>query len=106
MGLMIGMTILICMNMVFDNYELVTVLKEGIIKKVDDEYYKKKVYVEQDVLYPVTDKERELFHIEITLQKPKEEWRNKKLEPDIVGKAIIYLDQKPIRKFLFIINSP
>jgi serine-type D-Ala-D-Ala carboxypeptidase (penicillin-binding protein 5/6) len=81
----------------FRNYELVTVLKEGIIKKVDDEYYKKKVYVDRDVLYPVTDKERELFHIEITLQKPKEEWRNKKLEPDIVGKAIINLDQKPIR---------
>ena len=81
----------------FRNYELVTVLKEGIIKKVDDEYYKKKVYVDQDILYPVTDKERELFHIEITLQKPKEEWRNKKLEPDIVGKAIINLNQKPIR---------
>ena len=81
----------------FRNYELVTVLKEGFIKKVDDEYYKKKVYVDQDILYPVTEKERELFHIEITLQKPKEEWRNKKVEPDIVGKAIINLDQKPIR---------
>jgi serine-type D-Ala-D-Ala carboxypeptidase (penicillin-binding protein 5/6) len=81
----------------FRNYELVTVLKEGFIKKVDDEFYKKKVYVDQDVLYPVTDKERELFHIEITLQKPKEEWRNKKLEPEIVGKAIINFEQKPIR---------
>ena len=29
----------------FRNYELVTVLKEGIIKKVDDEFYKKKVYL-------------------------------------------------------------
>ena len=71
MDLMIGMIILICMNMVFDNYELVTVLKEGIIKKVDDEFYKKKVYVDQDILYPVTDKERELFHIEINFTKAK-----------------------------------
>jgi D-alanyl-D-alanine carboxypeptidase (penicillin-binding protein 5/6) len=81
----------------FHNYELVTVLKAGIIKKVEDEFYKKKVYVDQDVRYPVTDKERDLFHIEITLQKPKEEWRKKQVEPDIVGKATINLDEKPIR---------
>ena len=47
------------------------------------------------ILLPI--EERELFHIEITLQKPKDEWRNKKLEPDMVGKAIDYFEQKPIR---------
>ena len=63
------------MNMVFETMSLVTVLKEGIIKKVDDEYYKKKVYVDQDVFYPLPIKNVNYSISKSTLQKPKEEWR-------------------------------
>ena len=40
----------------FRNYELVKVLKEGIIKKVEDAFYKKKVYINHDIFYPITDR--------------------------------------------------
>ena len=82
----------------FNHYTLVTVIKEGTLKKIDDSFYKNKIYVDRDVVYPVTDKERELFQIKITLQKPKEEWREKKIEPDLVGKAAIYFAEKPLRE--------
>ncbi|WP_428908977.1 D-alanyl-D-alanine carboxypeptidase family protein [Niallia sp. Krafla_26] len=82
----------------FNHYTLVTIMKEGTLKKIDDPFYKNKVYVDHDIVYPVTDKERELFQIKITLQKPKEEWRDKDNEPDLVGKAAIYLDDKPLRE--------
>ncbi|WP_338470140.1 D-alanyl-D-alanine carboxypeptidase family protein [Niallia sp. XMNu-256] len=82
----------------FNNYNLVTVLQAGTLKKIDDNFYKNKVYVEQDVVYPVTKKEQELFHIKITLQKPKEEWREGNVKPDLVGKATILFDEKRLRE--------
>ncbi|WP_338451749.1 D-alanyl-D-alanine carboxypeptidase family protein [Niallia oryzisoli] len=82
----------------FQHYELVTVLKEGTVKEIDDPFYKKKVYVKQDFLYPVTAEERKQFKIEYKLQKPKKEWREKENEPDVVGKTIIYFDHKPIEE--------
>ncbi len=82
----------------FKQYELVKVLKEGFVKGIDDSFYKKKVYVKEDFFYPVTEKERDRFKIEYKLQKPKKEWREKGSVPDIVGKAIIYFDHKPIEE--------
>ncbi len=82
----------------FNNYEFVTVLREGTLKKIKDPFYKNKIYVKQDIVYPVTKKEQDLFHIKITLQKPKEEWREGKAEPDLVGKAIILFAEEPLRE--------
>lgn len=82
----------------FNTYELVTVLKEGTLKKIDDSFYKNKVFVERGIVYPVTKKERDLFEIKITLQKPKKEWRDGEVEPDLVGKATIYFSEKPLRE--------
>ena len=48
----------------FHNFELVKVLKKGIIKEVEDAFYKKKVYIKQDILYPITKEERDLFRVE------------------------------------------
>ncbi|WP_394232828.1 D-alanyl-D-alanine carboxypeptidase family protein [Niallia oryzisoli] len=82
----------------FKQYKLVKVLKEGTIKDIDDPFYKKKVYVKQDIFYPVKADERDSFKIEYKLQKPKREWREKETEPDVVGKAIIYFENKPIEE--------
>ncbi len=39
-----------------------------------------------------------LFRIEYKLQKPKKEWREQENEPDVVGKALIYFDQKQVKE--------
>ena len=82
----------------FHNFELVRVLKKGIIKEVEDVLYKKKVYIKQDILYPITKEERDLFRVELKLQKFKKEWRDLDMEPDVVGKALIYFEGQQIKE--------
>lgn len=80
----------------FKNYKLVNVLQEGTIKEINEPFYKKKVYLKHDILYPVTNDERDLFKVEFKLQEPKSEWREKENEPDVIGKALIYFDHQLI----------
>ena len=82
----------------FHNFELVKVLKKGIIKEVEDALYKKKVYIKQDILYPITKEERDLFRVEFKLQEFKKEWRDLDKEPDVVGKALIYFEEQQIKE--------
>jgi serine-type D-Ala-D-Ala carboxypeptidase (penicillin-binding protein 5/6) len=82
----------------FKNYKLVNVLQEGTIKEINEPFYKKKVYLEHDILYPVASNERDLFKVEFKLQKPKDEWREKEMAPDVVGKALIYFDHQLIEE--------
>jgi serine-type D-Ala-D-Ala carboxypeptidase (penicillin-binding protein 5/6) len=82
----------------FYNFELVKVLKKGIIKEVEDAFYKKKVYIKQDILYPITKEERDLFRVEFKLQEFKKEWRDLDMEPEVVGKALIYFEEQKIKE--------
>jgi D-alanyl-D-alanine carboxypeptidase (penicillin-binding protein 5/6) len=82
----------------FHNFELVKVLKKGIIKEVEDAFYKKKVYIKQDILYPITKEERDLFRVEFKLQEFKKEWRDLDKQPDVVGKALIYFEEQQIKE--------
>ncbi|HEY4551376.1 MAG TPA: D-alanyl-D-alanine carboxypeptidase family protein [Bacillus sp. (in: firmicutes)] len=82
----------------FHNFELVKVLKKGIIKEVEDALYKKKVYIKQDILYPITKEERDIFRVEFKLQEFKKEWRDLDKEPDMVGKALIYFEEQQIKE--------
>lgn len=82
----------------FHNFELVKVLKKGIIKEVEDALYKKKVYIKQDILYPITKEERDLFRVEFKLQEFKKEWRDLDKQPDVVGKALIYFEEQQIKE--------
>ena len=50
-------------------------------------------------LYPIKKDERELFHIEYqTVKAQKSMEMNWKSEPDVVGKALIYFDQKQVKE--------
>lgn len=83
----------------FKHYELVRILKKGIIKDLEtDEFYKKKIYIQRDVYYPVATDERDDFKIEMKLTKPKKEWRNGSVIPGQIGKAIIYFQHQPVKE--------
>jgi D-alanyl-D-alanine carboxypeptidase len=82
----------------FNNYKLAKVLGKGTVKELDDSFYKKKVYIKKDFIYPITSKEQDLFKIEYQLQEPKEDWRDKKMEPNVVGKAVIFFNNQSIKE--------
>lgn len=82
----------------FKNYQLVKLYKEGMIKGIDEPFYKKKVYIERDILFPLKKDEKDSIKIEIKLQKPKEEWREKEVEPEVVGRAIVYFNEQEVQK--------
>lgn len=86
-------------EMAFKNYDMVQVVKAGKVKKIKDDFYKKKIYFDHDFLYPVTGGEEDLFEVEFKLLKPQDEWEEEKRNiPNVVGKAIIRFDDKPIKE--------
>lgn len=80
----------------FDKYDLVEVITQGKIKKVKDKEYRNHLYINRSFTYPVTEKEKDLFTVKYNLIKPTEEWLES--NPEVVGKAIVYLDNKPIEE--------
>lgn len=82
----------------FKTYDVVEVLPQGIIKDVENDFYKNKVYLKQAYNYPVTKEEKNQFEIDLNLQKPKEEWEDSREIPEVVGQATVYFDNKPVKK--------
>ncbi len=82
----------------FKQFDMVQVIDGGMIKNVDEKFYKKQIYFGHEFTYPVTEEERELFKIDIKLLSPKEEWKEQRNVPEVVGKAIIYFDEKPLKE--------
>ncbi|CAM3437684.1 D-alanyl-D-alanine carboxypeptidase family protein [Cytobacillus oceanisediminis] len=82
----------------FKTYDVVEVLPKGIIKDVENDFYKNKVYLKQAYNYPVTKEEKNQFEIDLNLQKPKEEWEDSREIPEVVGQATVYFDNQPVKK--------
>lgn len=82
----------------FKNYEMVKVISKGKIENVDDKFYKGKIYFSQDVFYPVTKDEKNLFHVEYKLSNPKKIERKNGQLPETVGTANVYFDNKPLKE--------
>jgi serine-type D-Ala-D-Ala carboxypeptidase (penicillin-binding protein 5/6) len=80
----------------FETYDLVEVVSKGAIPKIKDKLYKNRIFFNRSFSYPVTNKERELLSVRFNLV------RSSKLreisDEEIVGKAVVYLDNKPIEE--------
>ncbi|MDE5052046.1 D-alanyl-D-alanine carboxypeptidase [Niallia taxi] len=78
----------------FKNYKMALVLEKGKVK-TKDSFYKNKLYVKEDIAYPITAKEEEGLEVKYKLSKVKGDWEKQEQNvPDIVGNAEIYLDGK------------
>ncbi|MED3961898.1 D-alanyl-D-alanine carboxypeptidase family protein [Niallia taxi] len=78
----------------FKNYKMALVLEKGKVK-TKDSFYKNKLYVKEDIAYPITAKEEEGLEVKYKLSKVKGDWKKQEQNvPDIVGNAEIYLDGK------------
>ncbi|WP_141433384.1 D-alanyl-D-alanine carboxypeptidase family protein [Bacillus sp. 03113] len=85
-------------DMGFNNYRMIQIIPKGKIKDIKNRFYKNKLFVQNSFDYPVTSEETVHFKLKYQLQKPKKRWRRHDEEvPKIVGKAIIYLDNKPVK---------
>jgi D-alanyl-D-alanine carboxypeptidase (penicillin-binding protein 5/6) len=81
----------------YQNYELVKVLEEGTISKVDNSFYQNKIYYNHEFLYPVQQNEQETIRVKINLIKPNEsKWKSSEDIPVPVGKALIYMGEEVI----------
>jgi serine-type D-Ala-D-Ala carboxypeptidase (penicillin-binding protein 5/6) len=80
----------------FDQYDLVEVIPKGKIENLKKEVYQDHIYFNRSFSYPVTDKEKELFEVKYSLVKPTKKWLE--TNPNVVGKATVYLDHKPIEE--------
>jgi serine-type D-Ala-D-Ala carboxypeptidase (penicillin-binding protein 5/6) len=78
----------------FDHFDYKTVLDKGVIKKFDDEFYEGHVYVKREVIMTLQDDEEESVRIEYKMLKPEQEWKKNKNVPEVVGKAVIYLEDR------------
>ncbi|MEH7345365.1 D-alanyl-D-alanine carboxypeptidase family protein [Bacillus sp. JJ1532] len=84
-------------EMGFKTYSLAEVLPKGVIKDIKDRFYKKKVFLETGFDYPITNKEKDLFEIKYKMMKPDRKWEDGENIPKIVGKAIVYFDNRQIK---------
>lgn len=80
----------------YQSYKIVEVLPKGTINEVKNKFYKQKVYVKSGYHYPINSKEKELFRIEFKMREPKQDWKEDKIIPNIVGKAIVYFDNEKL----------
>lgn len=81
----------------FKNYSMVQVLQAGNLPNIKDDFYNNKIYFDHDFNYPVKTDEKDSFRIEYKLMKPKNDWKDERNIPGVVGSATIYFDNKPIK---------
>jgi serine-type D-Ala-D-Ala carboxypeptidase (penicillin-binding protein 5/6) len=80
----------------FNNFEMVTLANTGIVKGLDDDYYKDHVIVKHDFQYPLMSHEKKSIEIKIKLYSPKkDEWKRNGV-PNPVGKMNFYLSGEKI----------
>ncbi len=80
-------------NWGFESFAVLPVVKEGVIKNLQDEFYKNNVSANYTFEYPLTAEERELVNKKITLYNPPKgnEWQVNG-PPNPVGKITIELN--------------
>jgi len=80
----------------FKKYDPTLILKQGKISAIKNKYLKNNVYIKHEVDYPLTKQEKKEVEIEYKVMKPNKGWKDREKIPEIVGKAVIYLNDTPI----------
>ncbi|MDH5159990.1 D-alanyl-D-alanine carboxypeptidase family protein [Heyndrickxia oleronia] len=81
----------------FKNFDTTIVLDKGKINNINQKYLKNHIYIKNKVVYSLTNEEKDKVTIEYQLLKSKKEWKDQKNIPEIVGKAVIYLDEQRLK---------
>lgn len=82
----------------FEQYDLLNVVEKGVVGSIKNDFYKNKIVVKRDFLYPLSKDEQKRINIDITLIKPNSNWEDEKDVPSPVGKMVIKLDNEMIEE--------
>ncbi|NMH68768.1 D-alanyl-D-alanine carboxypeptidase [Bacillus sp. RO3] len=80
----------------FKQYDYKIVLEKGKIEKMDDDIYKGRAYLKRDSVLTLQDDEVDDVKVEYKMLKPKEEWLKNKKVPEVVGKAVVFLEGEEV----------
>jgi D-alanyl-D-alanine carboxypeptidase len=81
----------------FEQFDLAEILPAGTLKGIEDQAYKGKVFLNHSFDYPLTSEEEEQVRVEYKLLKPDKDREATEI-PDIVGKAVVYLDSEIVKE--------
>ncbi|WP_243290113.1 D-alanyl-D-alanine carboxypeptidase family protein [Bacillus sp. FJAT-47783] len=85
-------------NRAFSQYMNVLVKEEGYLKNIEDPFYKKKIYIDREIIYPLTEEEKEDVKIKLSLLKPERDWDEPNDVPKIVGELAVVLHDEKIEE--------
>ncbi|WP_044340128.1 D-alanyl-D-alanine carboxypeptidase family protein [Rossellomorea aquimaris] len=80
----------------FKQFDYRIVLEKGTIAKMEDEIYKDHAYLKRESVLTLQDDEVDDVKVEYKMLKPKEEWLKNKNVPEVVGKAVVYLEDEEV----------
>lgn len=88
----------------FTSYHQEEILSAGEVKKVRIKQYQNNLYLKTKFVYPLMKDEEDKVKIDYLLLKP--HWKDERDIPEVVGKAVIYLDGKEIGRRTVFYGKP
>lgn len=82
-------------EMAFEQYDITEILSKGIVKGIEEPYFKNKLFLERSFEYPLASDEEGLLRVEYKLRKSVIDATNERT-PIVAGKAFVYLDKSKI----------
>ncbi|WP_413789647.1 D-alanyl-D-alanine carboxypeptidase family protein [Metabacillus rhizosphaerae] len=83
-------------NYAYNNFELVNIKRQGTLGKLDNDFYKERVFISRNVIYPLTAEELQKVKINLSLITPNKKWKDPEDVPDVVGEMSVMLDKNEI----------
>jgi serine-type D-Ala-D-Ala carboxypeptidase (penicillin-binding protein 5/6) len=80
----------------FKNYDYKVVVPKGQLDNIDNEIYKDRTYVKREGILSLTQEEEEDVRVQYKMLKPNKQWLEGDNAPDVVGKAVIYFDEREV----------
>lgn len=85
-------------NWGFESFKLYKLVeKSSTLNDIEDEFYKKHIYLKRNFMYPLLENEKSKITVEIKLLKPKDGWENSRV-PDQVGTVVVKNGHETIAK--------
>ena len=92
-------------NWGFKNFHMTTIMKKGKIKGIKKTFYKGRLYSHRDVVFPLTDEEKNALTTEVTLYEPPEGTRWKS-PPATAGHLNVLIDGKVVTSVPLFYSRP
>ncbi|WP_432767232.1 D-alanyl-D-alanine carboxypeptidase family protein [Rossellomorea marisflavi] len=80
----------------FKQYDYKIVIAKGKIENIDDPIYQGHVRVDRDAVLTLQKSEVDGVRVEYRMMKPEKKWADGKGAPDVVGNALVYLDDEQV----------